>query len=79
MAHFILRQFKPGSLFIHYNGAYHTENFEGIVWYIKTKQPEIKYITITTVSQKDMGKLLEENKGKADYIICVDEDMTTTY
>ena len=39
----------------------------------------IKFVTITTVSQKDIRKLLAENKGKADYIICVDEDMTTTY
>jgi len=31
------------------------------------------------VSQKDLGKLLSENKNKADYIICVAEDMTTTY
>ena len=35
--------------------------------------------SITTVSQKDIKKLLAENNGKADYIICVDEDMTNTY
>ena len=79
MAHFILENFKQGSLFIHYNGSYHSENYEGILWYLKKKRPELKYATITTVSQKDIGKLLAENKGKADFIICVDEDMTTTY
>ena len=79
MAYFILQYYKPGSLFIHYNGSYHSENYEGIVWYLKNSKPEIKISTITTVSQKDIHQLLKENKYKADFIICVDEDMTTTY
>ena len=79
MAYFILQHFKPGSLFIHYNGAFHSENYDGINWYLKKARPELKYSTITTVSQKNIKELLAENKGKADYIICVDEDMTNTY
>ena len=79
MAHFILQYYKTGSLFIHYNGSYHSDNYEGILWYLKNKQPGLKYGTITTVSQKDITALLAENKGKADFIICVDENMTTTY
>jgi uncharacterized iron-regulated protein len=79
MAHFILKYFKEGSLFIHYNGAFHSENYDGIVWYLRRQRPGLKLMTITTVSQKDISKLLDENKNKADYIICVDEDMTTTY
>jgi uncharacterized iron-regulated protein len=79
MAHFILKYHKPASLFIHYNGAYHSENYEGIVWYLKKQNPVLKIATITTISQKDVHHLLKENKGKADFVICVDEDMTTTY
>jgi uncharacterized iron-regulated protein len=79
MAYFILQYYKPGSLFIHYNGSYHTENYEGIVWYLKRKSPDLKYATVTTVSQKNIHALLKENQGKADFIICVDEDVTTTY
>ena len=79
MAHFILRNFVPGSLFIHYNGSYHSENHDGIVWYLKNSRPELKIVTVTTVSQKNINQLLAENKFKADYIICVDEDMTNTY
>lgn len=79
MAHFILKNFKAGSLFLHFNGAYHSDNYEGILWYLKKLRPELAYSTITTVLQKDIKKLLSENKGKADFIICVDEDMTTTY
>lgn len=79
MSHFILKHFVPGNLFIHYNGAYHSENYEGIVWYLRKSNPSLKIATITVVSQADVNKLLAENKKKADYIICVDEDMTTTY
>lgn len=79
MAHFILQHYKTGSLFLHYNGAYHSDYFEGIGWYLKKQQPSLRYATISTVSQKDIRSLLEENKGKADFIICVDEDMTNTY
>lgn len=79
MAHFILKYFVPGSLFIHYNGSFHSENHDGIVWYLKQARPELKIITVTTVTQKDIKKLLEENKNLADFIICVDEDVTNTY
>lgn len=79
MAWFILQHYVTGSLFIHYNGAYHSDNYEGILWYLKQKQPGLRYGTISTVSQKDISSLLAENKGRADFIICVDEDMTNTY
>lgn len=79
MSHFILQYFKTGSLFIHYNGAYHSDNYEGILWYLKRQRPELRYATISTVSQKDIHSLEAANKGKADFIICVDEDMTNTY
>ncbi len=79
MSHFILKNYKEGSLFIHYNGSYHSDNYEGILWYLQKAKPELKYGTIGAVSQKSVSKLEAEYKGKADFIICVDEDMTTTY
>jgi len=79
MAHFILANYQPEQTFIHYNGAYHSNNYEGILWYLKQAQPEYNYITISTVSQADISKLEIENKGIADFIICVDEDMTSTH
>jgi len=79
MAYFIVQHLQPGTIFIHFNGSYHSENYDGINWYVKRKRPETTIGTITTVSQQDLKKLLAENKGKADFIICVDEDMTSTY
>lgn len=79
MAHFILKNYSAGQLFIHYNGAYHSDFYEGILWYLKKQRPELRYATITTVSQKDIRRLDAEHLGRADYIICVPENMTTTY
>lgn len=79
MAHFILQNLRPGGLFLHYNGAYHSDNYDGINWYLKQQKPDLKIGTISTVSQANIKSLLAENKGKADFIICVDTDMTNTY
>lgn len=79
MAHFILKHFTAGSGLIHYNGSYHSNNYEGILWYLKNGRKDLRYATIATVSQEKLSKLIEENKGLADYIICVDSNMTNTY
>ena len=79
MAYSILQAAVAGSLFIHYNGSYHSDNHDGIVWYLRQARPTLKITTISTVLQKNVRRLLSENKGKADFIVCVDEDMTTTF
>jgi len=79
MAHFITENIKDDYVFIHFNGTYHSDNFEGISWYLKQNDPDVKVITISSVSQKDISKLEEENKEKADFILVVDEDMTKTH
>lgn len=79
MAYFILAHYATGSTFLHFNGSYHSDNYEGIGWYLKKARPDLQYATISTVSQKNILKLEAENKGKADFILCVDENMTTTY
>ncbi len=79
MAYFILKNYTPGSLFIHYNGAFHSDKFEGILWYLKLEQPNLNYGTISTVSQDDINTLEEKNNGRADFIIVVDSNMTNTY
>jgi len=78
MAHFILKNWSKGQLLIHYHGSYHSENYESIYWYLKQANPDLKIVTIHTVSQNDISELTKENTGKADFTICVDEDMTKT-
>lgn len=79
MAHFILKNWKARDLFIHYNGAYHSDFHEGVVWYIKQFKSGLNISTITTVEQADISTLKKEHFGQADFIIVVDENMTKTY
>ena len=79
MAYFISKNLKDGTTFIHYNGSYHSDNFEAISWYLKTYQPNVKIVTISSVEQKDLTKLDSENYNKANFIIVIDEDVTKTY
>lgn len=77
MAHFILKNRKGKVL--HFNGAYHSQNFEGIVWYLKKAQPKLKVFTIHVVEQNDLEKLETENLNTADFIICIPPDMAKSY
>lgn len=79
MAYFINKNLKANSVFIHYNGTFHSDNFDGINWYLKTYNPSIEIVTISTVEQKDISKLEKENYNKADFILVIDEDVTKTY
>lgn len=64
---------------VHYNGSYHSDGYEGIVWYLKQYAPELMVATIGTARQKNVTKLEKEHIGKADFVICVDEEMTKTH
>ena len=79
MAYFILKYWEKNHVFLHINGSYHSNNYEGILWYIKEQNSQIKTSTISTVNQEDIHKLNKEFKGLSDYIIVVDKNMTKTY
>ncbi len=79
MAYFIQKNLEKGKLFIHYNGSYHSDNHEGIVWYLKNANPKLKILTISCVEQKNVQELEEDNKNSADYIFAIPETMTKTY
>lgn len=79
MGYSIAQHISDSTIFIHYNGAFHSNFYEGTLWYLNKYNKTCKPLTISTVTQSDVGKLEKEHKGKADYIICVDEDVTTTY
>ncbi len=79
MAHFILKNLKKGQTFLHFHGTYHSDNYEGIAWYLKQYDPGLKILTINTSEQAAADSLEEGNKGKADFIIVVPETMTKTH
>lgn len=79
MAHFIIRNLKPGHKFLHYHGAYHSDNYQGIYWYLKHYQPNLNVLTISVVETSNLDSLSDKDKNKADYIIMIKDDFTKTY
>lgn len=79
MAYFILKNRKAGQLFLHFNGTYHSDHFESIMWYLKKADPSLKIITISSVLAAEAGKLAAEEKGRADFILQIPESMTRTH
>ncbi len=79
MAHFINVNMKKEHTFVHYQGAYHSDKYQGIIYYLNLYNPDLKIVTISTVMAEDVSVLTDEDKAKADYIIVVDEDMTSTH
>lgn len=79
MGYSISTALKPNHLFIHFNGAYHSDEKEGILWYLNKYKPNLKILTISTVEQDNIDVLDPENFNKADFILVVPEKMTKTY
>ena len=79
MAYFIFKNIEEETVFFHINGSYHSENHEGIVWYLKEynkrNATDLKIVTIMAVGQDNLDDLGKDNLGKADFIICIPEDM----
>ncbi len=79
MAHFILENRSEGTLFVHYNGTYHSNDFEGIVWYLEQENPDLKILTIASFEQKEIDELSDEYLNIANYVLVIPENMTKTY
>ncbi len=79
MAHSISRSISTGKIFLHFHGTYHSDNYEGIVWYLKQYKPDLKIVTISSCEQVNIDNLAEENNEKADFILVVPERMTKTH
>lgn len=82
MGYYLYKNLEEGGTILHYNGAYHSENYEGTVWYLKDFARKFPFdthvVTITCVEQDDLDKLSEEHLGKADFVICIPSTMTKT-
>lgn len=79
MAYSIVQNFKPNNLFVHFNGAYHSNDYEGIFWYVNKYNSAIKMATISVLQKANINEISLTEKQLADYIIIVDEDMTKTF
>lgn len=79
MAYFTLKYFEEGDRFLHLNGSYHSDNYEGIVWYLRRDKPDAQVLTITTIEAEDVTSVDTDLLQKADFTIVVPSRMTKTY
>lgn len=79
MAYFINKNRKEDAVFVHYNGTYHSDNYEGINWYLRKLDADMKIVTIATIEQKDISKLNVEDYNKADFILVINENVPKSY
>lgn len=79
MAYFINQNLDEGHAFLHFNGNFHSKNYEGIYWYLKQYNKSLNVKTIGSVEQKQLDSLQKSNKKMADYIIVTPKNMTKTY
>lgn len=79
MAYSIVQNFKSDNLFIHLNGSYHSNDHEGIFWYVNKYNLDIKMTTIAVLEKASISEISSTEKQLADFIIIVDEDMTKTF
>lgn len=79
MAHFLVTELQPNNIFLHLNGSYHSDNFEGIGWYINQYNKNLQVKTISVVEQNSVESLDKEYLNKANFIIVVDADMPKSY
>lgn len=79
MAYFILQNLEKDKLFIHYNGTFHSDYHEGIGWYLKRKNSQLKILTIASTEQENLKSLEKEHHNRGNFIIVVDAAMTKTY
>ncbi len=79
MAHFSLQNFIPGDFLFHFEGSYHSNYNQGIIWWINKIKPGLNIKSITTVMQSEWDEMNKEDKTEiANYIIVVADNMTQT-
>jgi len=79
MAYSIAAYAGEEKLFIHYNGTYHSDNFEGILWYLNQYKPGLKIATIASVEQENIDNLNDENMNKGTFVLAIPSSMTKTH
>lgn len=79
MAHFMLKNYKKPMLFLHFQGSYHSDNDQGIIWWVNKLKPGLDIKSISTITRTDWDKLNDKEKAAlADYSIVVPDNMTET-
>ena len=78
MAYNILQNWEKGKYFIHYNGTYHSKNYDSIYYYLNYYDPKVDIVSIHCWGVKNNLEL-PTDQNAADFNIMIPKSMPTTY
>lgn len=78
MASNIMKHRKEESVFIHYNGSFHSQYRDGMAGYLRDMDPKLDLSVISSVSADDLS-FSEEWKELGDFILVTPTSMTKTH
>ena len=79
MAHFILLNMGLNDRMLHLNGSYHSNNREGIIWFIENQVKGYDILNINTILVDNLLDIDRDELNAADFTIVVPGSMTRTY
>ena len=79
MAYNIGENIKKKSIFLHFNGDFHSKDFGGVYWYLNELYPKLKVKSIKVIEVEDFETLTAEDLGGGDIILAVPEDFVKSY
>ncbi len=79
MAHFSLKNFNSGDFMFHFEGSYHSNYNQGIIWWINKIQPGLTIKSVSTVMQSEWDEMTDVEKATiSNYTFVVADSMTHT-
>lgn len=78
MAYFIAESLQKNTKVYHVNGAFHSNYYSGVCFYLREYAPKAKLLTLSVVESKDLG-FEDDYATLADFIIVVRDDIPTSY
>ncbi|MVX35061.1 ChaN family lipoprotein [Myroides sp. LoEW2-1] len=79
MGYFISQNLLDSKLFVHYNGSFHSDYFDGIYWYINKYSPGKRINTITMVESDNVGDFENDNLDRANFIIVIHTNILKSF
>jgi uncharacterized iron-regulated protein len=76
MAYNIGENTENKSLFLHFNGDFHSADYGGIYWYLNELYPKLKVTSIKVIQAKEVDQLTKDELVGGDIILVVPEDFT---
>lgn len=79
MAHFSLKNFNSGDFMFHFEGSYHSNYNQGIIWWINKIQPGLTIKSVSTVMESEWDEMTDVEKATiSNYTFVVADSMTQT-